>query len=115
MFSVNQGDVYFGNIISKNEADTTLAASCVQESKSGDVILKMVNAGKSSAVMNVNLNGFKKIGLAQKEVLTGEAEAENTLENPMNVFPVPSPFKVSKTFEYAVPAMSLIVIRIKTK
>jgi alpha-L-arabinofuranosidase len=115
MFSVNQGDVYFGNIISKNEADTTLAASCVQESKTGDVILKMVNAGKSSAMMKVNLNGFKKIGLAQKEVLTGEAEAENTLENPMNVVPVASPFKASKTFEYAVPPMSLIVIRIKTK
>jgi alpha-L-arabinofuranosidase len=92
-----------------------LAASCVQESKTGDVILKMVNAGKSSAVMNVNLNGFKKIRSAQKEVLTGEAEAENTLENPMNVVPVASPFKASKTFEYAVPPMSLIVIRIKTK
>jgi alpha-N-arabinofuranosidase len=115
MFSANQGDVYFENIISRNEADTTLAASCVQESKTGDVILKMVNTGKSSAVMNVNLNAFKKIGSARKEVLTGEAEAENTLENPMNVVPVSSPLKVSKTFEYAVPPMSLIVIRIKTK
>jgi alpha-L-arabinofuranosidase len=115
MFSVNQGDVYFGNIISTNEADTTLAASCVLESKTGDIILKMVNAGKSSAVMTVNLKGFKKIGSAQKEVLTGEAEAENTLENPMNVVPVVSPFKVSKTFEYAAPPMSLTVIWIKTK
>jgi alpha-L-arabinofuranosidase len=115
MFSVNQGDVYFGNIISRNEADTTLAASCVQESKTGDVILKMVNAGKSPAVMNVNLNRFKKIGSAQKEVLTGEAEAENTFENPTKVIPVTSPLKLSKTFEYAVPPMSLTVIRIKTK
>jgi alpha-L-arabinofuranosidase len=115
MFSVNQGDVYFGNIISKNVADTTLAASCVQESKTGDVILKMVNAGKSSAVMKVNLNVFKKIGSAQEEVLTGDAEAENTLENPANVVPVASPFKVGKTFEYDVPPMSLVVIRIKTK
>jgi alpha-L-arabinofuranosidase len=87
----------------------------MQESKTGDIILKMVNAGKSSAIMKVNLKGFKKIGSAQKEILTGEAEAENTLENPMNVVPVASPFKVSKKFDYAVPPMSLIVIRIKTR
>jgi hypothetical protein len=33
MFSVNHGYVYFGIIISRNDAESTLAASGVQESK----------------------------------------------------------------------------------
>ena len=46
MFSANQGDFYFDKVISKDKKDTTLAASCVQDSKTGDVILKMVNFGQ---------------------------------------------------------------------
>jgi alpha-N-arabinofuranosidase len=116
MFSVNQGDTYFDNVISKNESDSTLAGSCVQDKKTGDLILKLVNAGEEAKNMAVNLNVFGKIiANAKVEVLMASADSENTFEKPAVVKPVQSPFKASKTFEYMAPPMSLTVIRIKTK
>ena len=114
MFSANQGDSYFDKVIAKNAADTTLAASCVQDSKTGDLVLKLVNSGEVGKVMKVNLAGFKKFApVAEQTVLAGSADAENTLEKPQSIVPVKSTINVGKTFEYHAPAMSLTVIRIK--
>ena len=116
MFSTNQGDFYFDKVISKDKKDTTLAASCVQDSKSGDVILKMVNFGKTQKPIKINLSAFKNIGTdALQTILTGAADAENTLENSKNVTPIESNIKIGKTYEYAAPTMSLTVFRIKAK
>jgi len=66
--------------------------------------------------MNINLGRFKKIiPEADLTVLSGNANDENTFQNPQNVIPVKSTYKVNKNFNYEVPPMSLIVIRIKTK
>jgi alpha-L-arabinofuranosidase len=116
MFSVNQGNVYFDKVVSTDLSDSTIAASCVQDKITGDVILKLVNAGSAPKVMKVDLTGFKKINLtAEQTILTGPADAENTFDKPHAVFPVKSAFKASKTFAYTTLPMSLTVIRIKVK
>lgn len=115
LFSTNQGNICFDKLISKNEKDSTLAASCVQDTKTGDIILKMVNFGKESKPIKINLGSFNKImSVAEQTVLTGKGDDENTFENTQMVVPVQSAIKVTKTFEYAAPAMSLTIIRIKT-
>lgn len=113
LFSANQGDVYFNNVILKNEKDTTLAASCVQDSNTGDIILKLVNTGNNSCIFHINLAGFKILPDAEMTLLTGNADDENTFETPNRVVPRLSSFKVSSKFEYSATAMSLTVIRIK--
>jgi alpha-L-arabinofuranosidase len=116
MFSANQGDYYFDNVILKDEKNANLAASCVQDSKTGDIILKMVNFGNESKPMKIDLKGFSNIASkAEQTVFTGDAEAENTLENPQTVVPAKSTVKIKKAFDYSAPAMSLTVIRIKTR
>ncbi len=115
MFMTNQGDLYFDKIIKIDKKDTTMGASCVVDSKSGDIILKMVNARPEPFKMNVNLSRFPVISEGEITVLTGKAEAENTFKNPEAVIPSKSTFQVQKKFEYDAPAMSLTVIRIKTK
>jgi alpha-N-arabinofuranosidase len=116
MFMTNQGDTYFNNVISKDVKDSTLAASCVYDSKTSDIIIKMVNTGNESKAMKINLSNFKNIiPDAEKAVLTGKADAENTFENPNGIVPLLSTFKVSSKFEYLAPAMSLTVVRIKNK
>ena len=115
MFMTNQGDYYYDNIISKDEKDTMLASSCVKDSNAGDIILKLVNAGTDKKKMNINLAGFNNfIPEAEMTVLSGNADDENTFENPNNVIPVKSVFNIKTKFEYDAPAMSLTVIRIKT-
>jgi alpha-N-arabinofuranosidase len=114
LFSTNQGDFYFDRIIAKDERDSTLAASCVKDSRTGDIILKLVNVGKDPGTMKINLSGFKNlVPDAEKTVLTGNADDENTFENSANVVPQVSAYKVSSKFEYSVPSMSLTVLRIK--
>ncbi len=116
IFSTNQGNLYFDNVIAKDQKDTLLAASCVQDSKTGDIILKMVNFGSTAKIMEINLKVFKKIiSEAEQIVFSGDGESENTFENPQKVVPVKTSVKVKKIFEYSAPAMSLTVIRIKTK
>ncbi|HSO86406.1 MAG TPA: alpha-L-arabinofuranosidase C-terminal domain-containing protein [Draconibacterium sp.] len=114
MFMTNQGDYWFDKVISKNESDTTLAASCVQDSKTGDIILKMVNYSDTGKPMKVNLGKFGKIALkAEQTVLSGMPGDENTFENLQKVVPVTSAIEVAKSFEFTAPPMSLTVIRIK--
>jgi alpha-N-arabinofuranosidase len=114
MFSTNQGDLYYDGVISKELKDSTLAASCIKDSRTGDIILKFANAGNQSKTVKINLSGFKSIMPdAEKTVLTGNSDAENTFENSASVVPQLSTFKVSPKFEYSVPAMSLTVLRIK--
>lgn len=116
LFAVNAGDVYFSNVIKKDATDSALAASCVQDSKTGDLILKLVNFGNLAKTMKVDLGGFKKIvAEAELTVMGGKPDAENTFQNCHNVEPVTTAYKVNKRFNYPVPAMSLTVIRIKTK
>jgi alpha-L-arabinofuranosidase len=115
LFSVNQGDSYFDHVITKDVKDTTLAVSCVQSSESGDIILKMVNAGTVAKTLQVDLGVFNKpASIATKTILTGSADAENTFEDLQHIFPVITTIKVGKSFEYVAPAMSLTVIRIQT-
>lgn len=116
LFFLHQGDYYYDNIIQKDARDSTLAASCVQDSKTGDIILKLVNVGKETKVMTINLSPFKKfIPEAEQIILAGDAANENTLENPGNIILSKSSVNVRKDFKYSAPAMSLTVIRIKTK
>jgi len=116
MFSTNQGDFYFKNVIKLDAGDSTISASCVQDSKTGDLILKLVNTSNEPKVMKVNLASFKKIDLnAQRTVLTGNGESENNFDHQNEVLPVKSEFQVAKAFDYTTSGMSLTVIRIKTR
>ena len=114
LFMTNQGDLYFDRIVEIASNDTTLAASCVMENESGDIILKLVNAGSEPKTMSIDLSRFGNIEPdAEKILLSGNADDENTFEDPQKVIPVEGIVKITKRFEYNAPAMSLTVIRMK--
>jgi alpha-L-arabinofuranosidase len=115
LFSLNQGDYYFSNVVTKDNSDSTLAASCVMDSGSGEIILKLVNAGTTPKSMKLNLSVFKNIVPdAEMTILSGNSNDENTFIEPKKVVPVKSEFRVNTKFDYETPAMSLTVLRIKT-
>lgn len=116
MFSANQGDYYFDKVTVKDENDINLASSSLYDSKTGDIILKMVNYGNAAKPMKINLGKFGKIAEeGELTVLTGNPETENTFENTRAIAPTSSKVKISKSFDYSAPAMSLTVIRIRNK
>lgn len=116
MFMTNQGDYYFDNVVSNDTSDRHLAASCVRESKTGDIILKLVNAGNEAKTMKVDLSAFKGVqSKALITVLSGDANDENTFSEPNKIAPKQVDYFVKSKFDYNAPPMSLTVIRIKTK
>lgn len=116
MFSVNKGDFYVDKVITKNNADSSIAGSCLYDSKTGDIIIKLVNAAKSENKANINLAAFQKVNTdAEVTQLTGTAEAANSFANKKAITPQSSTVKLSRKFDYVMPAFSVTVLRFKTK
>ena len=118
LFSNNQGNRYFDNVVSfptsTDIKNATQTASCVQDSATGDIILKIVNDGAASVKVQASLSQFGSFNKqAQLTVLSGKPDAKNSIDTPDLIVPVNATFKVSKVTEYVAPPYSLIVIRIK--
>lgn len=116
LFSINSGSVYFDKVLSFAPGLKTLASSCVQDKGSGDVIIKIANAGKEPQTLSADLSKFGRIpATAEQTILTAQADDENSLDNPQKIVPVESAITISKRFRITAQPMSLTVIRIKTK
>jgi alpha-L-arabinofuranosidase len=116
LFSLNNGSVYFDKVVSISPGLKTLASSCVQDKSSGDVIIKVANAGTEQQTISADLSPFGRIvTTAEQTVLAGHADDENTLDSPRKIVPIKSAISAAKHFRYTAPPMSLTVIRIRTK
>ena len=116
MFMTNQGDTYYEGVVNLDKRDSTLAASCVGDSRSGDLILKIVNTGEKPKDIEIDLAAFNsKTKRARKTLFSGDPEAENTYESPNLLIPEESEIKISRTFRYTTPPMSLTVIRVEAR
>ena len=116
LFSSNQGDVYYPNVLLINDSqDSTVGLSCVKDSKTGDLILKIANAGAKATIVKADLKrlGVSKSAVAQKQLLAGQPKDQNTLTDAFRVIPFKSEQSISNDFTYESPAYSLTIIRIK--
>jgi len=96
--------------------NSSLAASCVRDTKTGDLILKLVNVTAVAMPAQIQLSGlgsFKPVAI--RTVLTGDPKGENGFGNPRHILPQTSEITVGESFECAAPAHSLTVIRMKTQ
>ncbi len=95
-------------------ANPAFAASCVKDSASGAIILKLVNGAGTPKPVRVELAGVKKLpATAEATVLGGlDPMAVNDYGSPRTVLPRTSRLPIGPAFGYEAPANSLIVIRI---
>jgi len=94
----------------------SLYASASRDDKTGEIILKVVNAAPEAQAVEFNLAGLNKVsGPAKVIVLTSEkATDENTLEEPTKVVPKTQTLNVnSPSFTHTLPGNSVTVIRVK--
>ncbi len=95
-----------------------LYACATRDEKTGEVILKVVNAAEAATILEVNLAGASKIsGHARVTVLAGDKLTEiNTFEEPQKLCPKTTILKISSArFPHTFPPRSMSVLRIKTK
>lgn len=120
LFSSNQGDTYYPGVVKFKDnpasKDSILASSCVRDSGSGDIILKIVNVGAAGATAKADLSRFSITkSPASLELISGKPGEKDTFADPNAVVPKNSTIQVGKELVYQAPPFSLSVIRIHTK
>ncbi len=118
----NSARGYLDGKLVQDVADTranvkSLLASAARDERSGDFILKVVNAGSAAVSAQVDLKSARALSRTGKAIVLTSASPldENTLEEPTKVSPKTETVKVSGTSLTRVfPANSLTVIRVAT-
>jgi len=113
LYGQNAGDVYLPSDVALKDATTEVsnrvAVSVVRDTKSKDLIVKIVNMLPVAVSTTVNLEGAGTFASSAKRyVLTGAPDSKTAK-------PVSDTITVGTTFPCAVPAYSFTLIRIKNK
>jgi alpha-L-arabinofuranosidase len=118
LFSSNQGNLYIPDVVKFDVGvkDSTVAASCVKDSATGDIILKIVNAGQKDANTIINLDAMNvRDSQVTFDLLKGNPADRNSINDPEAVRSVKRETAVSALKNYVAPPYSLSVIRLRTK
>jgi alpha-N-arabinofuranosidase len=116
MFSANSGDHYVPAEIKSttDEAPRNIQVSCVRDSATDDVILRLVNLGEPTQQVHVKLATKGEVDPNAKcTVLSGDPLAENGFGKHEQLVPKSRAQLVDKEFVYDTPGNSLSVIRIR--
>ncbi|MDW7980706.1 MAG: alpha-L-arabinofuranosidase C-terminal domain-containing protein [Verrucomicrobiales bacterium] len=115
LFGQNSGDRYLATAIEPSPNPPTLAASAVRDSKSGRLIIKIVNGADTPARLSIKLIGLSTAELkGVKTVLTGPSpDAFNEDGKEPVVKPVTADVTVKPEFDYDAPAWSLTVFSVR--
>jgi alpha-N-arabinofuranosidase len=98
------------------DANEPLFACASKEDSSGDIILKVVNVFGVDQTVTVELAGAKIKKNATGQVMAGQPNETNSVEDPFHI--VPKTFAISDagpTWKHTFPGNSVTVIRFKTK
>ena len=93
-------------------------AVSTRDEKTGDVLVKLINGGKSARVAAITLKNVGKLtGQGTATVITGSGpNEENSFAQPNKIVPVTKPLSgVSESFTYPAPAYSVSILRLKTR
>jgi alpha-L-arabinofuranosidase len=114
LFGQNGGDRYLETRLSSDAHPPTLAASALRDSRSGDLIVKIVNGAGTAASLQLRLEGMKEGNYKTvKTLLTGpDANAVNEDGKPPVIKPEKTEITVKPAFDYAAPANSVTVFRV---
>ena len=120
LFSFHRGDVVLPVTVSGQEPPSArqpgLYVTCSRDSKSKEIILKVVNSADKSISADVQIDGNKRIARRGTQiVLAGEKLTdENSLAEPRKVAPIASPLRgVGEAFTRTFPPYSFTVLRLK--
>ena len=113
MFSRNVGD----EILSTTSADTTVQGSATRDSKTGTIILKLVNPDPTPVAVNLKIKGISSLGSEARAItLAGCPEDTNSIQHPRNVIPVTTKVSgVKPDFTYTLPPNSIVVLKLKAR
>lgn len=114
LFMHNAGDAYLP--VHVEPTNNLLASSVVKDSKTGDVIVKLVSRAEAPMNVSIDLSSIK--GLSSKAlriVLKGDPMAQNLFGKPAVALPTIDEIDVSGLSQLEISPSSLTILRMKTK
>jgi alpha-N-arabinofuranosidase len=117
LFSVNRGSRVLPIQIngSPKNGGQNLFASASIDDRTGEAVLKIVNADAASRELRINLAGAAKVGAQGKAFIlaASDLKAENSLDEPAKIAPVERQVAVSSNeFTFTLAPNSLSVLRV---
>jgi alpha-N-arabinofuranosidase len=111
MFSRNLGD----EILSVTPRETDTQGSATRDSKTGEIILKLVNPKPTGEPLYIEFKGVASLSSEGTAItLAGSPEDINSISRPRNVLPVTNALHhVSSQFVYTLPPCSIVVLKLK--
>ena len=111
MFANNVGD----EIPATTFDDSGLYDSVTEDSQSGTIIIKLVNAQSSPQTLKLNIAGVPLKSEGTATTLCAAPDMTNSIDNPTNVIPAVSRLaNVQNQFDYTVPASSIVILVLKS-
>jgi alpha-L-arabinofuranosidase len=119
-FGTNLGGIILPVLVdgSSKNGQGDLFTSASLDHRTGEVILKVVNAAPASRSVRINLAGAKQIGKTGRAIVLAspDLKAENSFEEPKKVAPVERPLSVSSSeFSFTLAPYSLTILRVGAK
>jgi alpha-N-arabinofuranosidase len=112
MFANNLGD----QIPAVSSNDSTIYDSVTEDSKTGAIIIKVVNSQTNAQTLKLDIRGARLKSDGAAVTLAAAPDATNSIDNPTNVVPVVSKVTdVASPFGYTLPANSIVVLTLKSK
>lgn len=116
MFNQNGGNVVLPSTLT-TKGGSAFYESVSQDSQTGTIYLKAVNAAAKAQSVHIFLDGITGVSPQATVIVlsSGSPQDTNTLTEPQNVVPVTSKAKVSGNFEFSFAPYSFTVLTIQTK
>jgi alpha-N-arabinofuranosidase len=112
MFSQNLGD----QILKATLNNSPVAYSVTKDSAKGVIYIKLVNAQTTPQTLKLNIQGAKLKRKGTVTTLTAAPDATNSIDKPTNIVPAVTKLaKVESSFDYTVPADSIVVLQVTAR
>ena len=113
IFSRNLGDEILGTASS----ETSVQGSATQDSKSGDIFLKLVNPQTNAVSLNIEVHGITTLATKGTAItLAGDPDDTNSIDHPRKVIPVATTVSgIKPVFNYTLPPYSIVVLKLKAR
>jgi alpha-L-arabinofuranosidase len=113
IFSRNLGD----EILGATSSETSVQGCATQDSKTGDIFLKLVNPSTNAVPLNIKINGVTSLATKGTAItLAGDPDDTNSIDHPRKVIPVVTKVRgVKPVFNHTLPPSSIVVLILKTR
>jgi alpha-N-arabinofuranosidase len=112
MFSRTVGD----EILSVTSSETAVQGCATRDSKTGEIILKLVNPQTNAVSLHIEIKGVASLNSRGSAItLAGNPEDTNSITQPRKIVPITTTMRRLKpSFAYEMRPNSIVVLKLKT-